>query len=65
MNEKALNAMYESWRDENEKDLPELAAVLTAAAADPQQKTDGLTFAAADLQRAAFIAGCEYAARSN
>lgn len=64
MNKDILAAIYEAWRDENETDLPEFAAVLQAAAADPEQKTDKLTFAAADLQRAAFAAGCEYAARS-
>lgn len=63
MTRAALEAMYESWRNENEKDLQEFDAVMTAAAADPEQKTDGLVFAAADLQRAAFIAGVEYASK--
>ena len=63
MNTAALTAMYEAWRDEHETDLPEFDAVMKAAAADPEQKTDGLVFAAADLQRAAFMAGVEYASK--
>lgn len=58
-----LAAIYESWRDENETDLPEFDAVIKAAAEDPEQNTDALIFATADLQRAAFMAGVEYASK--